>query len=116
MYEYNLAIRFEAVVSQHGDRTALWFSKDEPVTYAELNRFANRTARRLSARGVKKEDVVAIPGNKSVFTFASMIACLKLGCPYVMLDPDSPAERVGKILSTCRPTVLLAESDLTGGT
>jgi len=116
MYEYNLAIRFEAVVSQHGDRTALWFSKDESVTYAELNRFANRTARRLSARGVKKEDVVAIPGNKSVFTFASMIACLKLGCPYVMLDPDSPAERAGKILSTCRPAALLAESDLTGGT
>jgi len=31
-----------------------------------------------------------------------MIACLKLGCPYVMLDPDSPAERVGKILSYFR--------------
>ena len=111
MYEYNLAIRFEAVVSQHGDRTALWFSKDEHVTYAELNRIANRVARFLAARGVKKEDVVAISGNKSVLTFASMIASLKLGCPYVMLDPDSPAERLRKILATCRPRVLLAEPD-----
>jgi len=112
MYDYNLAIRFEGVVSEHGDRTAIWFSKDEQVSYAELNGVANRTARFLSARGVKKEDVVAISGNKSVLTFASMIASLKLGCPYVVLDPDSPAQRSRKILSTCRPAVLLAEADL----
>lgn len=115
MYEYNLAIRFEAVVSQHGDRTAIWFSKDEHVSYAELNEVANRTVRFLAARGVKKEDVVSISGNKSVLTFASMIASLKLGCPYVMLDPGSPAERLRKILSTCRPRVLLAESDFING-
>ncbi|HEX3250565.1 MAG TPA: amino acid adenylation domain-containing protein [Pyrinomonadaceae bacterium] len=112
MYDYNLAIRFEAAVSQHGDRTALWFSADERASYAELNRIANRIARFLSARGVKEEDVVSISGNKSVVTFASMIASLKLGCPYVMLDPDSPAERLRKILSTCRPRVLLIETDL----
>ena len=111
MYEYNLAIRFEAVVSQHAERTAIWFGKDEHASYAELNRVANQTARFLAARGVKKEDVVSISGNKSVATFASMIASLKLGCPYVILDPDSPAERLRKILSTCRPRVLLAESD-----
>jgi len=112
MYDYNLAIRFEAVVSEHGDRTALWFNNDEHVSYAELNEAANRIARFLLARGVKQEDVVSISGNKSVMTFASMIACLKLGCPYVILDPDSPAERQRKILSTCRPSVLLEEVDL----
>ena len=112
MYNYNLAMRFEAVVSQHGDRTAIWFSKDEHVTYAELNKLANRTARFLAARGVRTEDVVAISGNKSIATFALMIASLKRGCPYVILDPDSPAERQRKILSTCRPRVLLAETDL----
>ena len=40
-----------------------------------------------------------------------MIASLKLGCLYVMLDPDSPVERLRKILVTCHPTVLVAESD-----
>lgn len=112
MYEYNLAIRFATVVSQHGDRTAIWFSKDEHVSYAELNNLANRTARFLSQRGIKKTDVVSISGQKSVLTFASMIACLKLGCPYVILDPDSPVERLRKILSTCRPSLLFAEPDL----
>ena len=112
MYEYNLAIRFQAVVSQHGDRTAIWFSKDDQVSYAELNNLANRTARYLAQRGLKKTDVVSISGQKSALTFASMLASLKLGCPYVILDPDSPAERLRKILSTSRPSLLLAESDL----
>lgn len=112
MYEYNLAIRFQAVVSQHGDRTAISFSKNEHVSYAELNKLANRTARFLAQRGIKKTDVVSISGKKSVFTFASMIASLKLGCSYVILDPDSPAERLRKILSTSRPSLLLAEPDL----
>src|SRR5690242_3218845 len=109
MYEYNLAIRFESVVSQHGDRTAIWFGKDEQVTYAELNQTANRIARFLLARGVKQGDVVAISGEKSVVAFASMLASLKLGCPYVILDPDSPQERLRKILATCQPAVLLPE-------
>jgi D-alanine--poly(phosphoribitol) ligase subunit 1 len=112
MYEYNLAIRFQAVVSEHGDRTAIWFSKGEQVSYAELNKLANRTARFLAQRGIQKSGVVSISGQKSVLTFASMIACLKLGCPYVILDPDSPSERLRKILSTCRPSLLLAEPDL----
>jgi D-alanine--poly(phosphoribitol) ligase subunit 1 len=112
MYEYNLAIRFQAVASQYGDRTAISFSKYEQVSYAELNRRANRIARLLSQHGIKKTDVISISGQKSILTFASMIACLKLGCPYVILDPDSPVERLRKILSTCRPSLLLAESDL----
>ena len=112
MYEHNLAIRFQAVVSQNGDRAAIWFSRDEHVTYADLNNLANRIARFLAQRGLKKTDVVSISGQKSVLTFASMLASLKLGCPYVILDPDSPAERLRKILSTSRPSLLFAEPDL----
>ena len=112
MYDHNLAIRFQAVVSQCGDRTAIRFSKTEQITYAELNKLANRIARLLAQHGLKKTDVVSISGQKSVVTFAAMLASLKLGCPYVVLDPDSPAERLRKILSTSRPSLLLAELDL----
>jgi len=111
MYEYNLALRFQSVVSRYEDRTAIWLSNDERISYAELNRLANRIARFLVERGVKEADVVAIAGEKSCQTFAWMIASLKLGCLYVILDPDSPVERLRKILSTCHPTVLVAETD-----
>lgn len=111
MYEYNLAIRFQTVASQRGDRTAIWFSKDEHYSYADLNRLANRIARLMLARGAKAGHVVSISGEKSFHTFASMLASLKLGCPYVILDPDSPVERLRKILLTCQPALLIAETD-----
>ena len=65
MYQYNLANRFEDVASQHSDRVALWFSRDQQITYASLNKQANRVARLLLDRGAKKSGVVCISGEKS---------------------------------------------------
>ncbi len=112
MYEYNLALRFESVVATHAERPALWFGAHEVVRYDELNALANRLARWLLARGVGARDVVCVSGVKSRYTFASMLACLKLGAAYVILDPDSPAERLRKIITTCEPKLLLAEREL----
>lgn len=111
MYQYNLAYRFEHVASQHGNQIALWFSNDQQITYANLDQLANRVARLLLERGAKKSDVVCISGEKSLGTFAAMLACLKVGCTYAILDPDSPVERLRKILSTCRPKLLIAETE-----
>jgi D-alanine--poly(phosphoribitol) ligase subunit 1 len=111
MYEYNLGIRFLNVARRHAGRVAVWFGEGESISYGELDSLSNRAARWLAARGVRRGDVVCLSGDKSVTTFAAMLACLKLGAPYCVLDPDSPAERLRKILSTCRPRLLLASRD-----
>lgn len=111
MYEYNLGIRFQAVARRRARETAIWFGEREAVGYGELNGLANRVARWLLDRGVSGGDVVCLAGEKSPHTFASMLACLKIGAAYCVLDPDSPAERLRKILSTCAPKLLLAERD-----
>jgi D-alanine--poly(phosphoribitol) ligase subunit 1 len=111
MYDYNLGIRFQAVAKQCAEQTALWFSEPETISYGELNRRSNRTARWLLERGLGEGDVVGLSGVKSPHTFACMIACLKIGAVYCVLDPDSPAERLRKILSRCVPKLLLAERD-----
>lgn len=112
MYEYNLPLRFQRVAAEHADRVAIWLGPEEGVTYAELNSLANRTARALRARGVAPGDVVSVSGTKTVATFATMLACLKIGAVYSMLDPDSPVERLRKILETCAPRLLVSERDL----
>lgn len=111
MYEYNLGIRFQTIAERHSHRTALWFNQYDAVNYGDLNRLANRMARWLIDRGVAPGDVVCLSGTKSLHTFSCMIACLKIGAVYAVLDPDSPVERLRKILSTCRPRLLLAERD-----
>lgn len=112
-YRYNLAIRFEEIASRNGERIAIWFSDEEQTSYAELNKLANRAARFLIGRGVKQGDVICLSGEKSLNTFVCMLASLKLGCIYTILDPESPVERLRKILDTCRPRLLIADAEFT---
>ncbi len=112
MYEYNLALRFQNIVDLNLQRTALWFSADETYTYADLNRRANRLARRLTQHGVKPGEVVCISGAKNIHAYSMILACLKGGFVYSVFDPDSPIERLHKIFSTCRPRLVMAEEKL----
>jgi D-alanine--poly(phosphoribitol) ligase subunit 1 len=112
MYEYNLGIRFQRVANERAQDVALWFNENEATTFRELNTLANRIARLLLERGVEAGDIACLSGKKSVYTFACIIACLKIGAVYCVLDPDSPVERLRKIFATCNPKLLLAEREL----
>lgn len=112
MYEYNLALRFQETVTQYPQRTCLWFSPSDTFTYQDLNSLANRCARLLLDYGISPGEVVCISGSKTVHTFAIMLACLKTGAVYSIFDPDSPVERLRKIFVTCRPRLIVAESQL----
>jgi D-alanine--poly(phosphoribitol) ligase subunit 1 len=114
MYGYNLGIRFQTIAEAHAEKTAIWFSEREAITYGDLHRLSNRAGRWLIKRGVIAKDVVCLSGDKSLQTFAYMIACLKVGAVYCILDSDSPPERLRKILSTCQPKLLLAERNFLG--
>jgi len=109
IYEYNLGIRFQRVVDERSQDIAIWFSEYEAADYQTLNKLANRIARLLLGRNIASGDVVCLSGDKSLDTFACMIACLKIGAVYCVLDPETPLERLRKILTTCQPKLLLAD-------
>ena len=112
MYRYNLGLLFEETVEKYPCNASLRFSAISTISYEQLNKKANQLARYLLQVGVHRNDVVCISGKKEVSAFACIIACLKIGAIYTILDPGSPVERLRKILSTCRPKLLLAEHDL----
>lgn len=103
----NLGQAFEEAASRHGSRAALIYPGGERVTYAELERLTGRIATALHVRGFREGDVAAIFHDKSPQAYAAMLACLRLGVLYTNLDPESPWERLRKILSNCSPRVLL---------
>lgn len=109
---FNLGMWFEQVTIAHGNRTALHFPYDKAFTYNDLNRQANSIAIVLADAGLKYEQVLAISGEKRIETYATIIACLKLGLTYCVLDPDSPKIRLEKILQRCEASALVCSGPI----
>lgn len=84
---------FAAQAAQSPGSVALK-SGDEEVTYADLNRRANRLAHYLRGLGVREETPVGVAVERSVDMVVAVLAVLKAGGAYVPLDPADPAERV----------------------
>lgn len=104
----NLGMAFQDVAARHAGRTALIYpATGERITYGELNLLVDRIAGVLWAQGLRRGQVAAIFHDKSPAAFAAMLACLRLGILYTNLDPDSPWERLHKILATCRPSLII---------
>ncbi|AYX31226.1 amino acid adenylation domain-containing protein [Burkholderia pseudomallei] len=80
------------------------------LTYAELNRCANRLAHYLRARGVREDDRVALYARRSPELLIGMLATLKAGGAYVPLDPGYPAERLTHMLLDSAPVVVLRDA------
>ncbi len=66
-------------------------------TYSELDARANQLARYLKLQGLGPGDIVGLLFDKSVNSYASMLAILKIHAAYVPLDPAFPEERIAFI-------------------
>ncbi len=74
------------------------------VTFGDLDRLANRLARRLRRRGVGAESIVALHLRRGPEMVLAILAVWKAGGAYVPLDPDHPpAQRLLRLRrSGCR--------------
>jgi natural product biosynthesis luciferase-like monooxygenase protein/FkbM family methyltransferase len=106
---------FEAQVERTPDAVALT-CEHEQVTYAELNRRANRLARFLQQLGVEPEALVGILLERSIEMMVALLGTLKAGGAYVPLDPSYPAQRLAFMLENAGVTVLLTQQRLAAGT
>ncbi|HKU36562.1 MAG TPA: amino acid adenylation domain-containing protein [Polyangiales bacterium] len=82
------------------------------VSYAELNRRANRLARALRARGVGKHSLVGVAMERSLELPLALLAILKSGAAYVPFDPSLPAERFDYMREDARPHMVIADRPL----
>ena len=69
--------------------------RDRSLTYAELNRRADRVAQRLRGLGVVPETLVGVCLRRTPEMVVALLAILKAGGAYVPLDPQYPKERLG---------------------
>src|SRR5437879_5973377 len=97
---------FEAQADARPDEPALLCAGDQ-LTYAQLDRKANRLAHVLRGKGVGKGSFVGLLLPRSMDVYVALLAILKAGAAYVPLDPDYPADRVSYILGDCAAQALV---------
>ena len=93
------------------DAAAVVFG-DRVLTYAELDRRANRLAHRLRSLGVGPEARVAVCVERSAELVVALLAVLKAGGAYVPVDPAYPAERIAYLLADSGCAVVLVQGGL----
>jgi len=79
----------------------------ERLTYAELNRRANRLAHCLRRSGVRPGVVVGVCLDRSVDLVAGLLAVLKAGGAYLPLDPTYPQARLQYMLQDAAVSLVL---------
>ncbi|HEX4498729.1 MAG TPA: amino acid adenylation domain-containing protein [Thermoanaerobaculia bacterium] len=69
------------------------------LTYGELNRGANRLARRLRRLGIRRGDRVALALDRSPELALAALAVWKAGAAYLPLDLSHPPERLAEVVA-----------------
>ena len=108
-YCTNLGELFTATANRYADKPAMVWD-DEVVTYRNLASQVDDLTIFLHGRGCRPGNVVAIAASKRTSTYALLLACLRLGTPYVMLDPTAAKARQERILEKCHPTIIFTDS------
>jgi amino acid adenylation domain-containing protein len=100
---------FEQKVADFPDAIALSMGSFH-MTYAELNRRANRLAISLMGEGISANDIVAIAMERTPDLFIAILGILKAGGAFLALDLAHPAERLAYILADSQAKIVLADS------
>ena len=82
---------------------------DREWTYADLNARANRVGRALLARGLRREDVVAVVTERNLEWMAAVVGVFKAGGVYLPIEPHFPADRIATTLTRADCRLVLTE-------
>ncbi|MFD3745032.1 non-ribosomal peptide synthase/polyketide synthase [Nocardia sp. NPDC058633] len=96
----------DAAAARDPEAVAAVFDGAE-ITYGALAARANRFARRLIDCGVGPETPVAVAVARSIELLVVLHGVLAAGGVYVPIDAGQPAERIGHVLATATPRLVV---------
>ncbi|MBD7952252.1 AMP-binding protein [Oerskovia rustica] len=95
---------FDAVADAWPNRSAVEWDTGR-WTYQDLQDASRQVERRLRSAGVSPGAAVAVLGDRSAETCATMLGILRTGAAYVPVDANLPAVRVRAMLDTAGVTL-----------
>jgi amino acid adenylation domain-containing protein len=85
---------------------------DGRLDYAELDRRSADLADRLTRHGVRPGDVVLVQASRGIALGVAVLAVLRSGGAFCVVDPNYPADRVRHMWQRCGARFALIEPDL----
>ncbi|MDB1086990.1 amino acid adenylation domain-containing protein [Streptomyces sp. ACA25] len=102
-----------AQVTRTPDATAVTCGQTT-LSYAELDARSDRLAAVLREHGVGPDVLVAVALPRSADLVIALLAVLKADGAYLPIDPDYPSARVGLLLRTADPALVLIDHETAG--
>lgn len=99
---------FEEQAKNNPEKTAIIF-EDKFITYKELNEKANGLAKKLLENKIETKNVIGILLQRSEKIIISMLAVLKAGCAYMLIDPNLPNDRIEYMLEDSNAVALITQ-------
>lgn len=99
--------KFEENVNKYPDKV-LFADKDSSITLKEFEKACKTIASDIAKRGLRNAPI-AVFDNRNKDTLIGMIAVLYSGNFYVVIDSQSPAERIQKIYDVLNPVITICE-------
>jgi D-alanine--poly(phosphoribitol) ligase subunit 1 len=82
--------------------------KGKSYTYGNLDKLSNQVINFLLEKKIGTGNKIIISANKDIISFATMFACLKIGCAYSFVDFEMPLERLNRITDRCNPNLIVS--------
>lgn len=100
---------FEETAQKHKDKPAI--IEDHQIwTFAQLEHAVQVMAGRILENPVQVNSVIGVLLKKSHALVVADLAITAVGCAYMNLDYKSPAERIGKIINTVHPSLVITDA------
>ena len=77
------------------------------LTYAQLDQASNVVAHRLLQAGLRREEVVTVYAHRGIDMVIAVVATLKAGGTFSVIDPSYPPSRQNIYLQVARPRALV---------
>ncbi len=100
---------FESTVKKYPHNIAV-ADIDTQITYERLSEIAKSIACQIAKREIRKKPI-ALFMKRSAYLPAAMMSVLYSGNFYVVLDFESPRQRIEKILNTLSPAAIIYETE-----
>ncbi|MDK8182713.1 non-ribosomal peptide synthetase [Paenibacillus sp. UMB4589-SE434] len=93
-----IQVMFQEQAAQYPEAAAVVDWENTVYTYRQLDRSSDELAAEFIRFGTVERGVIAIYGERSAFLIIAMLAVLKSGSAFVVIDPAQPSARVAEMV------------------